>query len=319
MRRALVTGISGQDGIILSRLLDKIGVQITGTTRSVDKTDLAVMKSRLPKSVNLISLDMSNLAEWMELLGSNRFDVIFHMAAQSSVGQSFREPLENIVSPASIAYNLLEAMRTHQPATRLVLAGSTEVFGSNGKLNITEISEKKPMSPYAVGKLNQASIANFYKNCYAMNVSIAFLSNHESVYRSDQFVTMKIVNAAYEIAEKRLSEIKLGNLSVTRDWGWAAEYMQALKLMGEVDQPEDLIIATGTSISLLEFTREVFNYFGLTFEKHVKYDSNLLRVADPAEVHYNVEKASHVLNWEAKLKGLAVPRKLADTFYKSNS
>lgn len=319
MIKILITGISGQDGRILAELLDKRGAKITGTTRQTNQTDLTRIGSILPSAVELISIDLSNLSRLTELLEAKKFDIIFHMASQSSVGKSFENPLENIITPANITYNLLEAVRTSKSDTKLILAGSTEVFGSNGKIKITERSAKKPMSPYAVGKLNQTSIAGFYKNCYGMNISNAFLANHESTYRGNQFVTMKIVKAAYEITKNRSMEIKLGNLSVIRDWGWAQEYMEALILLAELDQPEDIIIATGKSISLHEFAQEVFNYYGLAFEKHVKYDSKLLRVADPEEVHYDTSKSSHVLNWIAETKGLAVPRKFAETYCKSNS
>ena len=288
MREVLITGVSGQDGRILSEILAKYNVKVTGTTRSSDKKSIERIKSILPTSVDLISLDVQNPANWNELLATKRFDVIFHMAAQSSVGKSFKQPFENIFNPTKATYELLEAVRLNQPRAKVVIANSTEVFGSDGNLKITEDSQKKPMSPYAVGKLNQASLASFYKNCYDMHISIAYLSNHESAYRSNQFVTMKIVKSANDIFNNKINHIKLGNLSIIRDWGWAEEYMNALVLLGGLDKPEDIIIATGVSISLLQFARGVFDYYGLTFDNHVKYDSSLLRTADPQEAHYNI-------------------------------
>lgn len=314
MQKALITGISGQDGRLLAELLDKQGIHVTGTTRFSDQANIEQIQSVLPKNSKLISINTNNFTDWLNLLSSGKFDAIFHLAAQSSVGKSFLHPIENILSPTQVTYNLLEATRIHQPKSKVIIAGSTEVFGSHGKLAITETSQKKPMSPYALGKLNQNSVASFFKYCYDMHVSYAYLSNHESVYRGSQFVTMKIVRGAYDIFQKKQSNIKLGNLSVIRDWGWAPEFMSALILLSNLDQPQDVILATGVSISLLEFAEEVFKYFGLEFKEHVEYDANLLRSADPLEVHYNTSRAGLVLNWHADTKGLEVPKRLADAF-----
>ena len=220
----------------------------------------------------------------------------------------------NISKPTESAYYLLEAVRLSGNQTKIVLAGSTEVFGSHGKNSITENTLKKPMSPYAAGKLAQESVVAYYRNSYGTWVSNVHLSNHEYIYRGSEFVTMKIVNGAYNIAAGKLSRLKLGNLAVIRDWGWAPEFMDALILLSLKDKPEDLIIATGSSISLFDFAIEVFNFFGLSFERHVEYDPLLLRMSDPSEVHYDVSKARNVLGWEAIIKGKDLPKKLAKSF-----
>ena len=312
--RILITGIGGQDGRLLSEILHRDGAEIVGTTRSVDQTRIRQIREMLPKSVKLISLNLNSFPDLDNLFASQRFDIIFHFAAQSSVGKSFAEPLINILSPTEVSFNLLEAARRHQCETKIIFAGSTEVFGSHGALAINEKSQKQPMSPYAVGKLSQEAVTTFFRNSYGMWVSNVYLSNHESLYRGQQFVTMKIVKGAFDILNGKSSTLKLGNLSVIRDWGWAPEFMEALVLLSKKKDPQDLIVATGKSISLLDFAIEVFNFFGVSFESHVEFDSALLRAGDPSEVHYDVSKAQSVLNWQAATKGTDVPKQLAQSF-----
>lgn len=315
--RALITGIGGQDGRILSDLLYKNGFQVTGTTRTGNPNRIKHLQKLLPESVDLAPLNVGNFASWINLLKSNNFEIIYHLAAQTSVGKSFGDPLANILDPAETSFYLLEAARLHQPNAKIILASSTEVFGSHGASIISENSTKKPTSPYAVGKLNQEAVASFYRNTHGLWVSNTYLSNHESIYRSHQFVTMKIALGALEILAKKNSTLKLGNLSVTRDWGWAAEYMDALIRLSERNTPTDIIIATGESISLLDFATEVFDYFGLSVESHIEHDSSLLRAGDPSEVHYDPSKARDILGWSAVLKGAAVPRQLAKSVEQS--
>lgn len=316
---ALITGIGGQDGRLLSEILDRNGVKIVGTTRSVDQTRIRKILESLPSTVKLISLNLNNLKELDSLFASQRFDVVFHFAAQSSVGKSFAEPVNNILSPAEISFNLLEAVRLHQCKTKVIFAGSTEVFGSHGASAINEHSQKRPMSPYAVGKLSQEAVVAFFRNAYNIWASNVYLSNHESLYRGRQFVTMKIAKGAFDISNGKSSTLKLGNLSVIRDWGWAPEFMEALFLLSKEEKPEDLIVATGKSISLLDFATEIFDYFEVPFESHVEFDSTLLRAGDPSEVHYDASKAQSVLNWRAAIRGTDVPRKLAQSFYEGKS
>ena len=316
--RVLITGIGGQDGRLLSELLHQYGFEITGTTRSTDQLRLNQLRSCLPESVDVVSFNLSSYLAWDQLLSSRKFDIIFHLAAQSSVGKSFREPLFNILNPTEICFNLPEGVRLHQPNAKVVFAGSTEVFGSHGSSLINEVSPKQPMSPYAAGKLTQEAVISFFRNSYDMCISNAYLSNHESLFRGDQFVTMKIVKAAFSIFNGNLSVLKLGNVSVVRDWGWAPEYMEALFLLSKKSSPEDLIIATGQSISLLDFVKEVFNCFGLSYENHVEYDPSLLRTGDPSEVHYDPARAKSMLGWAAASRGADVPKKLACSFQKSN-
>ena len=316
--RALITGIGGQDGRLLAEILDRDGYEVVGTTRSTDTGFIKNISATLPKSVDVISLDMYDLAKWKGLFDTQKLDVIFHFSAQSSVGRSFDDPLANILSPTEICFKLLEAARLFSCDTKIILAGSTEVFGSHGTTAINEKTHKKPMSPYAVGKLNQEALIEYFRNSYGMWISNAYLSNHESLYRSHQFVTMKIVKGAYDIINGNSSNLALGDLSIIRDWGWAPEFMAALALLSKKDCPEDLIIATGQSISLFDFLTEVFNVFGVCVERHLEFDPRLLRAGDPSEVHYDVSKAFSVLGWKPSTLGTDVPKKLAQAFKLAN-
>lgn len=314
--RALITGIGGQDGRLISEILSKEGYEIVGTTRSTEIASKSELELLLPKSVKLISFDVYSFKEWEKLLSTQIFDYIFHLSAQSSVGKSFKKPLENILMPPEACFNMLEATRLYQKDTKVIIAGSTEVFGSHGQSNINERTEKKPMSPYSAGKLSQEAVVSFFRNSYSMWVTNAYLSNHESVYRGHQFVTMKIVKGAYDIINGKSSTIKLGNLSIIRDWGWAPEFMDAIVKLAKIEDPEDIIIATGKSISLFDFASEVFNYFGIQFEEYVEYDASLLRAGDPSEVNYDTSKAELVIKWKASTRGVLVPKKLAQSFQK---
>ena len=173
----LITGISGQDGRLLSELLSQCKYKITGTTRSTDTKHHLQLRKLLPESVEVISLDINSQLEWHSLMSAKKFDIVFHLAAQSSVGKSFSEPLANILGPTEVSFNLLEAVRLHQPNTKVIFAGSTEVFGSHGSSLINEASSKRPMSPYATGKLTQEAVISFFRNSYNIWASNAYLSN----------------------------------------------------------------------------------------------------------------------------------------------
>ena len=311
---ALITGISGQDGRLLSEILVQEGFKVTGTTRSKDKAHIEKIKSLIPKSVELKTLDICSITQWNELLSSEKFDFIFHLAAQSSVGKSFLDPLASIIYPIKSSSSLLESVRLHQPEAKVIFAGSTEVFGSHGSQSIHENSLKKPVSPYAAGKLSQESVIAYYRNAHGLWISNAYLSNHESLYRGEEFVTMKIVRGAYDISKNKSSTLKLGNLSVIRDWGWAPEYMKAILLLSKQNKPNDVIIATGDSISLLDFAKVIFDWFGISFAKHVQHDPSLLRAGDPSEVHYDISKSKAMLGWHPNYTGTDVPKKLAQVF-----
>ena len=313
----LITGVSGQDGRLLSNSLSKLGYKVTGTTRRRGHKEIDEIRKSLPAGVSVVSLDTEKKNEWIDNLTSNSFDIIYHLSAQSSVGKSFQEASSNITIPGLSTYALLEAVRTCSPKTKIILANSTEVFGSNGDQPINENSPKNPMSPYAVGKINMESVAIYYRSIYGLWVSNVYMSNHESIYRGTDFVTMKIAKGAYDIYCGNLQKIRLGNLSVIRDWGWAPEYTNALIALAKLDEPEDVIIATGVSISLQDFACEIFNFFNLSLEDCVELDESLLRSGDPSEVHYSCNKAKSLLNWTPSTTGLQVPRKLAYYYSKS--
>ncbi|WP_415408729.1 GDP-mannose 4,6-dehydratase [Synechococcus sp. A10-1-5-9] len=317
MKEFLITGVSGQDGRLMAEALIELGCRVTGTTRSQKKAEISKIARSHSDKVKVISLDPEKASDWQELISQKTFDGIFHFSAQSSVGSSFQDTLENIVSPCFATYAMLEAIRDHSPNTKVILANSTEVFGSHGKLKVKEDTPKKPESPYAVGKANMEAIALFYRYAHGLWVSNVFLSNHESVYRSQKFVTMKIVRGAHDISCKKKSILKLGNLAVVRDWGWAPEYIDAIIALMNMDAPRDIIIATGKSITLQNFAAEIFSFFNLSIKDYVETDSRLLRTSDPNEAYYCIKRAEDVLKWNPKYKGVKVPRKLSSSYLRS--
>ena len=271
----------------------------------------------LPENVKLVNLNPEKKSEWRKLISAEVFDGVFHFSAQSSVGISFQDTLENMVSPCFVTHALLEAIREYSPNTKVILANSTEVFGSHGTSRIREDTPRKPESPYAVGKANMEVISLFYRYTHHLWVSNVFLSNHESLYRGRQFVTMKILRGAHDILRKNQSVLKLGNLSVVRDWGWAPEYVDGIIMLMDADAPADIILATGESITLYDFAAEIFAFFNLSLDDCVEFDSNLLRLGDPSQVYYCVEKAAGMLAWNPSFTGLQVPRKLACSYLQS--
>ena len=256
-KRALICGISGQDGTYLAKQLLERGYEVWGSSRDAEQTTFNnARKLGIYDSLRLVSLNLRDVGNAIGLLKRIRPQEVYSLAGQSSVGLSFEQPVETIESLALGALTLLEAIRLTDAEIRLYNAGSTECFGDTGGEVANESTRFNPRSPYAVAKASAYWTVANYREAYGMFACTGILSNHDSPLRPMRFVTRKIIHAVASLAMGKDMKLALGNLDIERDWGWAPEYVQAIAMMLEQPSPEDFIIATGQSHTEIE-TRDV--------------------------------------------------------------
>jgi GDPmannose 4,6-dehydratase len=311
-KRALISGISGQDGAWLAQLLLDKGYEVFGSSRDAALSSFANLKALgIADKVTCLSMQQTDFRSILQVLGKVEPDEIYNLAGQSSVGLSFEQPMETLESIAFGTINLLEALRFTGSKARFYNAASSECFGESTPAQPSdETSPFTPRSPYGVAKATAFwSVAN-YREAYGLFASSGILFNHESPLRPDRFVTRKVVKAACAIAGGSGERLKLGELSVVRDWGWAPEYVDAMWRMLQTDTPRDYVIATGESHSLEEFVARVFAEVGLEWRDHVDVDATFKRATDLQESHGNPARAKAELGWAAETRFDAVIRKL---------
>jgi GDPmannose 4,6-dehydratase len=302
-KKALICGVSGQDGAYLAQLLLNKGYIVCGTSRDAQMSSFSnLTRLGIREQIKLESMSLNDFRSVLQVLMKIEPDEVYNLAGQSSVGLSFEQPVETLDSIATGTLNLLEAIRFTGAPIALYNAGSSECFGDIGDRAADETTPFRPRSPYAVAKAAAFwEVAN-YREAYGIFACSGILFNHESPLRPQRFVTQKIVAAACRIAKGSKEQLHLGNLSIKRDWGWAPEYVEAMYLMLQQDQPDDYAIATGESYSLEEFVAQVFACVGLDWHEHVVTDSSLLRPTDLAISRGNPAKAKQKLGWQAKYK-----------------
>lgn len=301
MKRALIIGISGQDGAYLSRLLLDKGYEVHGTSRDSERTSFWRLEALgVLNRVRLHSMALTEFHNVIQKMVQVEPDEVYNLAGQSSVGLSFEQPFETLTSISLGTLNILEAIRFFGKQVRLYNAGSSESFGDVGTGPAGIDTPFNPRSPYAVAKAAAFwEVAN-YREAYGLHACSGVLFNHESPLRASRFVTKKIVSAACRVSAGSDEVLKLGNIEVKRDWGWAPEYVEAMWLMLQQDAPRDYVIATGKQFSLQDFVREAFKCVNLSWEDHVRIDSGLLR---PTDIEMNMGDASLAkrdMGWEAK-------------------
>jgi GDPmannose 4,6-dehydratase len=311
-KRAMISGISGQDGAWLAKLLLEKGYQVFGTSRDAALSRFGNLEAfGIRDQVTCLSLQQTDFRSVLQAIGDVQPDEIYNLAGQSSVGLSFEQPLETLESIAFGTLNLLEALRFTKSNARFYNAASSECFGeSTAATPANELSPFVPRSPYGVAKATAFwSVAN-YRDAYGLFASSGILFNHESHLRPDRFVTRKVVKSACAIAGGSRERLKLGELGVVRDWGWAPEYVDAMWRMLQADEPRDYVIATGESHSLEEFVARVFAELGLDWRDHVDCDTSLKRATDLRESHGDPTRARTELGWEAQSRFSTVIEKL---------
>lgn len=299
MKRALIIGISGQDGAYLAEFLLGKGYEVHGTSRDHEVgTFRNLERLGIKDRVSLTSMVTSDFRSVLTALQKAEADEIYNLAGQTSVGMSFAYPVETFDSILIGTMNLLECIRLLKHTVKFYNAGSSEVFG-NITLPATEDTPFHPRSPYATAKAAAHYAVTNYREAYGLFACTGILFNHESPLRPERFVTRKIVVGAVRIAARQAQKLELGNLDVHRDWGWAPDYVEAMWQILQHKEPSDFVIATGRMHSLADFVEKVFAAVGLEASRHVSSDSSLLR---PLDLKYSVgdpSKAERLLGWKA--------------------
>ena len=296
--KALICGVGGQDGAYLAQLLLAKGYEVIGTSRdSMVAPFDSLVHLEIRDQIQTVSMAINDFRSVLSTLKRFLPDEVYNLAGQSSVGLSFEQPVETMESISGGTLNLLEAIRFIDYPIRFYNAGSSECFGDTGVLPANELSPFKPRSPYAVAKASSYWIVSNYREAYALFACTGILFNHESPIRPGRFVTQKIVHSASKIAQGHQEKLRLGNIFIERDWGWAPDYVEAMWRMLNATEPDDYVIATGRTVSLEYFTSKVFDHFGLNWRDHVVTDSSLLRPTDIKTGRADPSKANEILNW----------------------
>jgi len=313
-KTALIAGVTGQDGAYLSHYLLQRGYRVVGTSRDAQNSDISRLKKLgIQSDVELISLAPNDFRSVLKALSSVCPNEIYNLAGQTSVGLSFEQPVECMESIAGGTLNFLEVIRYLNASCRLFSAGSTECFGNTNNLPANEATAFQPRSPYGVAKSTSFwQVANF-RETYGIFSCTGILSNHESPLRPDRFVTQKIIQGVKMIKRGLASELRLGNLDIWRDWGWAPEYVEAMYLMLQSDKADDYLIASGHTTSLLEFVRLAFGAAGLDFQDYLVTDSSLLRPSDLRYSSMDPRKIFSDLGWRARTTPPEIVQRMYDS------
>jgi GDPmannose 4,6-dehydratase len=317
---ALITGIGGQDGAYLAQLLLNKGYAVFGTSRDAGVSSFSALdRMGIIGQVKILSMAPHDFKSTLTVISKVKPDEIYHLAGQTSVGLSFEQPSETIESITIGTLNILEALRFLNLPTKFYHASSSECFGDTNNVPADEQTSFHPVSPYAVAKASAHWLTRNYREANNMFAVNGILFNHESEFRPERFVTQKVVRAAYRIAKGSSERLTLGALCVSRDWGWAPEYVEAMWLMLQQDQPDDFVIATGQTHSLYDFVAQVFDNFGLDWTEHVYHDDDLMRPNEIIWSQGNPEKAKKLLGWQANKKMNDVVKLLCGAFHKNQN
>lgn len=297
-RTALIAGVTGQDSAYLARHLLGLGYRVVGTSRDAQMADSSRLK-RLDvfDDVQLVSLAPNNLPSVLKVVSGVQPQDIYNLAGQTSVGLSFEQPVECMESISVATLNLLEVIRYLGGGIRFFSSGSSECFGQTSEVRATEETPLRPRSPYAVAKAAAYWQVATYREAYNMYACTGILANHESPLRPKRFVTQKIIDGVRAIKAGRQSTIQLGNLDIWRDWGWAADYVQAMHRMLQAETPDDYLIASGTTTSLQQFAQAAFAVAGLDLAEHLESVEALKRPADLAYSAMNPCRIPEELGW----------------------
>ncbi|MCX5637948.1 MAG: GDP-mannose 4,6-dehydratase [Planctomycetota bacterium] len=317
MKKALVTGITGQDGSYLAELLLAKGYQVWGLMRRsssfhTGRIDHLYKDPHEHPRLKLVYGDLTDGGNLSTIMNEIKPDEVYNLGAQSHVRVSFDMPIYTVNTDALGTLRLLEAVRSNKNRPRFYQASSSEMFGKAAEIPQTEKTPFYPRSPYGCAKVYSFWQTVNYREAYGLFACNGILFNHESPRRGETFVTRKITQAATRIKLGLQDKLYLGNLDAKRDWGFAGDYVEAMWLMLQQDKPDDYVVATGESHSVKEFVEEVFGYLGLDWREYVEIDKRYLR---PTEVDYlkgDASKAKRVLGWEPKVKFRELARMMTD-------
>jgi len=318
MKRAFITGISGQDGSYLAELLLEKGYEVWGMLRrhSVPENQTSRLNDiGIFDKIRLVYGDITDLPSLINVLRQCQPDEIYNLAAQSHVRISFDQPAFTTLADANGVLNLLEAVRVMCPEARMYQAGSSEMFGnecdSDGYRR--ETTTMRPVSPYGCAKLYAFNLAGVYRSSYNMFVSNGILFNHESPRRGLNFVTNKVVAGAVQIFKGQQKFLSLGNLEATRDWGHAKDYVRSMWMMLQHDKPDDFVCATGISRSIKELCVEVFSKLTMDYRDYVVQDKRFFRPTELHDLKGDCTKLKETLGWEPEYSFESMIEEMVET------
>ena len=301
MKRAFITGVTGQDGAYLSQLLLGKGYEVFGLVRrssTAEVTDTRLKTLGVDKQVKRIDGNLTDLSSLIRAFNEVGPDEIYNLGAQSFVASSWRQPLLTGSVTALGVGNVLEAMRLAAPKARFYQASSSEMYGLIQQEQQNEKTPFYPRSPYAVAKLYGHWMTVNYRESFGLHCSSGILFNHESPLRGIEFVTRKVTDGVARIKLGIEKELRLGNIDAKRDWGHARDYVRAMWLMLQQDQPDDYVAATGRTVTVREMCRIAFEHVGLKMEDHLVIDPAFYRPAEVDVLFGDPAKAKRVLGWE---------------------
>ena len=302
-KNALITGITGQDGAYLAKLLLDKGYRVFGlhARRSTD-TLWRLRQLGVESEVNLIDGDLTDMSAVIRGMEKSAAEEVYNLGAQSFVGSSWDQPLLTANVTGVGALNVLEAVRIVNPKARFYQASTSEMFGLIQESMQSETTPFYPRSPYGVAKLYAHWMTVNYRESFGLHASSGILFNHESPLRGIEFVTRKVTDAVARIKQGKQKELRLGNIDAKRDWGFAGDYVEAMWLMLQQDTPDDYVVATGLTTTVRDMCRIAFNHVGLKHEDHVVIDPKFYRPAEVEVLLGNPAKAKAKLGWVAQTK-----------------
>ena len=310
-KRALITGISGQDGSYLAELLLDEGYEVFGLTRRASAPNLWRIEHLLDR-ITLRPGDLLDQLSLIRVLNEVRPQEVYNLAAMSFVPASWDQPMLTGEFNAQGVTRMLEAVRHVDPSIRLYQASSSEMFGKVREVPQTELTPFYPRSPYGVSKVFAHYITVNYRESYELFAVSGILFNHESPRRGLEFVTRKVTDGVARIKLGLARELRLGNLDAQRDWGFAGDYVRAMWLMLQQDEPDDFVVATGESHSVRELVEIAFRHAGLDWQEYVKTDPGLLRPAEVDHLIGDPAKARRVLKWQPSVDFNGLVRMMVD-------
>jgi len=301
IKKALITGITGQDGSYLAEFLLKKKYKVFGLVRRValeDETHRLWRIKHLLKKITLNSASLESYASIVKIIQKIKPDEIYHLGAQSYVSYSFEDEFSTINTNINGTHFMLSAIKDFSPKTKFYFAGSSEMFGKVQRSKQNETTRFYPRSAYGISKVAGFELTRNYREAYNIFACTGILFNHESPRRGFEFVTRKISSSVAKIKLGKQKYLKLGNINAKRDWGHAKDYVKAMWLMLQQNKPSDFVIGTGKMHSVKEFAKLAFSLVGLDYRKYVKFNKSLLRPAEVDTLRADFKKANKTLKWK---------------------
>jgi GDPmannose 4,6-dehydratase len=301
-KRALITGITGQDGAYLAKLLIEKGYEVFGTYRRLSTPNFwRLQYLGIKDDVTILPLELSDSSSIISAIKVSKPDELYNLAAQSFVGSSFENPIYTTDVSGLGVVRLLEIVRHHCPQVRLYQASTSEMYGDNRSGLLSEETSFVPSSPYAGAKLLAHNSVKIYRESYNLFLSNGILFNHESPLRGLEFVTRKITNEVAKIKLGLSNSISLGNINSSRDWGYAPDYVEAMWKILQHDEPLDIVVATNTNRTVEDFLNAACQHVDLDYKDFLKVDKKFLRPLDVNYLRGDNSKAKNILGWEPKV------------------